>query len=124
MQYEQALLAAAGVAAARSICNISPVWPDELAKRLGYSFHDIAKCLDSILSVTKLNSKPSQQPESCNNLTVVAESLAESRCGATAAADKELDSQGEGEAGGHKKECQEGSPRSVSDVLSTFCQRR
>ena len=64
MQYEQALLAAAGVAAARSICNISPVWPDELAKRLGYSFHDIAKCLDSILSVTKLNSKPSQQPRS------------------------------------------------------------
>ena len=54
LQHEQALQAAAVVAASRSICNISP-WPDELAARLGYSLHEISDCLDSILAIAKLN---------------------------------------------------------------------
>ena len=54
LQHEQALQAAAVVAASRSICNISP-WPDELATRLGYSLDEISDCLDSILAIAKLN---------------------------------------------------------------------
>jgi hypothetical protein len=54
LQHEQALQAAAVVAASRSICNISP-WPDELATRLGYSLHEISDCLESILAIAKLN---------------------------------------------------------------------
>ena len=48
-------MAAAGVAAARSVCNISPLWPDALAARVGYSFGDISACLDSILAIATLN---------------------------------------------------------------------
>jgi hypothetical protein len=54
LKHEHALQAAAVVAASRSICNISP-WPDELATRLGYSLHEISDCLESILSIAKLN---------------------------------------------------------------------
>jgi hypothetical protein len=53
LKYEQALLAAAGVAAARITCAIVPAWPDELAARFGFAFQDMHECLQSILAVAK-----------------------------------------------------------------------
>jgi hypothetical protein len=57
LKYDQALVAAAGVAAARSICNISPLWPGELAARLGYSLSDIWECFQKIIAVAKMDTK-------------------------------------------------------------------
>jgi hypothetical protein len=121
MRHEQALVAAAGVAAARSMCKISPVWPDELAKRLGYSREDLSECLESILAVAKLDPKPSETkaaPSSaaCSEASNAQEALGEAGQGATNGAET-----GSVEAGSSKGEGkEEGSPRCATAFVATW----
>lgn len=120
MRHEQALVAAAGVAAARGMCKISPVWPDELAKRLGYSWEDLYECLESILVVATLDSRPSETKAAPNAAACSeapnAQEEGEAGQGATSGA--ETGSVGAGSSKGEGKE--EGSPRCVAAFAVTW----
>ncbi|EKX32258.1 hypothetical protein GUITHDRAFT_121584 [Guillardia theta CCMP2712] len=49
VQHDQALVASAGLAAARSMVGVDEVWPRQLASRTGYSMEEIKVCVQQIL---------------------------------------------------------------------------
>lgn len=49
MQHDQALVASAGLAAARHMVGVDEVWPRQLASRTGYSMEEIKVCVQQIL---------------------------------------------------------------------------
>jgi len=78
-----------------------PVWPDELAARLGYSFPEISECVVSILAVAKLNTTQLPAAEVHSATT---ESYMQSRWG-------------EDDASCEKDAVEEGSPRCATALF-------
>lgn len=112
LKYDQALVAAAGVAAARSICNISPVWPDELAIRLGYDMIGISECFENILAVAKLDSK-----DHFSSTAVVAQSVEGGVIGSVVSSAGGLDSEANGK---DKAGIKESSPRCSTALAASW----
>ena len=71
--YGDSVSAASSVAAARAVNSIRPVWPEQLAQRLGHTYGKIHGCAQALLRIYCAAYAPAGEEECCKNVQLALE---------------------------------------------------